>query len=281
MALIKYPYTNLHELNLDWIIEQLNNQDGPVRSVNGKSGIVNLTGEDIIRSSNNPETVASALSSQGTSIQSVRTQIGVTPLPTTAQTLTGAIAENAGEIADIDDAIGSTALPTTAQTITGAIAENAGEIADIEDAIGSTALPTIEQTITGAIAENAGEIADIDDAIGSTPLPTTAQTITGAIDEHESDITALDNKINGLAVRYVTWDYSIAAGLSDNRNLKEMIDNNLPAGKRFLGIVGFTTNSANVVPASMRYEDTNYSWQLRNIGTSLQEEKAYAYYLCI
>ena len=281
MAILKYPYTNLHELNLDWLIEQLNNQDGPVRSVNGKSGMVVLTGEDIERSTSNPQTVADALQTQGTSIQTARNQIGTTPLPTTAQTVTGAIAEHETDITDINNKIGSTALPTIAQTLTGAIAENAGEIANVDDTIGSTALPTTAQTLTGAIAEHETDITNINNKIGTTALPTTAQTLTGAIAEHETDITDLSTKINGLAVRYVTWDYSIAAGLSDNRNLKELIDNNMPAGKRFLGIVGFTTNSANVVPASMRYEDTNYSWQLRNVGGSTQEAKAYAYYLCI
>jgi len=124
MALIKYPYTNLHELNLDWLIEQLNNPDGPVRSVNGKSGIVTLTGEDIARSTSNPETVAAALQTQGSALQTVRNQIGVTALPTVAQTLTGAIAENAQTIADVEDnVIGNTELPTEAQTLTGAIAE--------------------------------------------------------------------------------------------------------------------------------------------------------------
>lgn len=154
MAIIKYPYTNLHELNLDWIIEQLDAK-GYVLTVNDKHGIVVLTGSDIARTTSNPETIADALATQGTSIQAVRTQIGTTALPTIAQTITGAIAENAGEIANIqDDVIGSTPLPTTAQTLTGAIAENAGEIANLEDdVIGSTALPTTAQTLTGAIAE--------------------------------------------------------------------------------------------------------------------------------
>ena len=183
MSLLKLPYTNLHELNLDWIIEQLN-QEGAVLSVNGKHGTVTLTAEDIERTPNNPQTVEQALTAQGTSIQTARNEIGVTPLPTTAQTLTGAIAEHETDISGIDNKIGTTALPTTAQTLTGAIAENAGEIADIQDnVIGSTALPTTAQTLTGAITENAGEIADIQDDIGSTALPTTAQTLTGAIAE--------------------------------------------------------------------------------------------------
>ena len=163
MALLRFPYTNLHELNLDWIIEQLN-KEGAVLSVNDKHGVVVLTGEDIVRSSINSQTIEQALTTQGTSIQAVRTQIGTTALPTTAQTITGAIAENAGEIADLqDDVIGNTPLPTTAQTLTGAIAENAGEIANQQDLIGSTALPTTAQTITGAIAEHESDIITLND----------------------------------------------------------------------------------------------------------------------
>ena len=129
MAILMFPYTNLHELNLDWIIEKLNTE-GAVLSVNGKNGIVTLTGEDIKRAAASSETVAQALTTQGTSIQNVRTQIGITELPTIAQTITGAIAENAGEIANIqDDVIGSTPLPTAAQTLTGAISEISGHLA--------------------------------------------------------------------------------------------------------------------------------------------------------
>lgn len=49
MSLIKYPYTNLHEINLDWIIEELKkcfSPDNPptnvVLSVNGLTGAVTL-----------------------------------------------------------------------------------------------------------------------------------------------------------------------------------------------------------------------------------------------
>ena len=54
MSMLKYPYTNLHELNLDWIIEQLN-REGAVLSVNGKHGTVTLTAEDIARTSLNQQ----------------------------------------------------------------------------------------------------------------------------------------------------------------------------------------------------------------------------------
>ena len=48
MALFEnFPYTNLHELNLDWLIEYMKQieaevQDGPVVSVNGQTGVVTL-----------------------------------------------------------------------------------------------------------------------------------------------------------------------------------------------------------------------------------------------
>lgn len=186
MGIMRFPYTNLHELNLDWILEQLN-QEGAVLSINDKHGIVVLTGEDIKRNSTTSETIAQALSSQGTAIQTVRTQIGTSPLPTTAQSLTGAIAENAGEIADLqDDVIGSTSLPTTAQTLTGAIAENAGNIGG-----------------------NATSITNINNKIGSTSLPTTAQTLTGAVAE-------LNTKYTGLRIEFGDNTQEITPNLQNN-----------------------------------------------------------------
>ena len=167
MAILKYPYTNLHELNLDWIIEQLN-KEGAVLSVNGKHGTVTLTGEDINRSPNNSQTVEEALTAQGSSIQAARSLLGTTPLPTTAQTVTGAVDELSGDIGDINEKIGNTSLPTTAQTL------------------------------TGATAELDGDVTTINNKIGNTTLPTTAQTITGAIAEHESDITSINNNITTI-----------------------------------------------------------------------------------
>ena len=176
MALIKYPYTNLHELNLDWIIEQLN-QSGAVLSVNGKHGAVTLTGEDINRTSNSSETIAQALTTQGNSIQSVQTKIGVTALPTTAQTITGAIAEHETDITNINNKIGSTALPTTAQTLTGAAAELDGDVTTINNKIGNTALPTTAQTLTGAIAEHETDISGISSSVNTLNTRTARQNI--------------------------------------------------------------------------------------------------------
>ena len=52
MALFpQFPYSNLHELNLDWLIEQISQlmKDGTVISVNGMSGVVTLyTDKDVV-----------------------------------------------------------------------------------------------------------------------------------------------------------------------------------------------------------------------------------------
>ena len=255
MSVLRFPYTDLHTLNLDWIIDQLN-KEGAVLSVNDKHGVVVLTGEDIKRNTTTPETVSQALSSQGTAIQTVRTQIGTTPLPTTAQSLTGAIAENAQSIADLEDnVIGNTELPTEAQTLTGAIAENAGDIGG-----------------------NASSITNINNKIGSTTLPTTAQTLTGAIAENYNGINALNSKLE-FVTRSVSVPYTVAANGQYNTNLKTIIDADVPTGYSVLGINGYTTNEVNVYFVGCSYTDTAYSFQIKNASADQRTGSARVWYL--
>ena len=65
------PYTNFHDLNLNWIIEKIktgftpdNPPPYPVTSVNQKTGAVELKGTDIPVSANDPQNIANALSSK-------------------------------------------------------------------------------------------------------------------------------------------------------------------------------------------------------------------------
>ena len=58
----RLPYTNFHDINLDWLIKRVmpaytpdNPPPYPVRSVNGKTGVVQLTGGDIPFSENFPQ----------------------------------------------------------------------------------------------------------------------------------------------------------------------------------------------------------------------------------
>ena len=65
------PYTNFHDLNLNWIIEKIktvftpdNPPPYPVTSVNQKTGAVELKGTDIPVSANDPQTITNALASK-------------------------------------------------------------------------------------------------------------------------------------------------------------------------------------------------------------------------
>ena len=64
----KTPYTNFHALNLDWIIKRIKNVYNdenpppyPVKSVNGQTGIVHLTGDDIPVSPNDTTPISTEL----------------------------------------------------------------------------------------------------------------------------------------------------------------------------------------------------------------------------
>ena len=64
-----FPYTNFHDLNLDWIIQKIMDAYSPdnpppvgmVASVNGKTGIVVLTGEDIKAAAGDPDSIKTIL----------------------------------------------------------------------------------------------------------------------------------------------------------------------------------------------------------------------------
>ena len=64
-----FPYTNFHDLNLDWIVEKVQEAYSPdnpppvgmVASVNGKTGIVILTGEDIKAAAGDPDSIKTIL----------------------------------------------------------------------------------------------------------------------------------------------------------------------------------------------------------------------------
>ena len=69
----KTPYTNFHALNLDWIIKRIKNVYNdenpppyPVESVNGKTGVVVLTGTDIPVSTSDSTPVSTELAEKYT-----------------------------------------------------------------------------------------------------------------------------------------------------------------------------------------------------------------------
>lgn len=83
-----------------------------------------------------------------------------------------------------------------------------------------------------------------------------------------SEVNALTTKVNSMEMRSVTWSYTCEAGAATNTNLKTLIDADLPSGYTCLGVVGFTTNQMDIVPISVRYANSNYSCQIRNVSTT-------------
>ena len=88
----KLPYTNFHDLNLDWIIKRIKNVYNdenpppyPVKTVNGQVGNVHLTGDDIPVSPNDDTVISTKLAEKYTK------PLGGIPLTDLAQTVINTI----------------------------------------------------------------------------------------------------------------------------------------------------------------------------------------------
>lgn len=78
-----------------------------VVSVNGKAGVVTLTGDDIAREEGSAVSVASAINTLDDDVENITDKIGNTAMGTQATTLTGAIKEHNTEITNINTNIGT------------------------------------------------------------------------------------------------------------------------------------------------------------------------------
>ena len=87
--------------------------------------------------------------------------------------------------------------------------------------------------------------------------------------------------LDGLEMRSLDINYTIPGSGMYNDNLYSIINADLPAGKKCLGIVGYTTNNENVVIVSARYSNTAYSLQMRTLSSSAITNAVFIYYLCI
>lgn len=69
-----FPYTNFHDLNLDWILQKMKEvYNSNVYSVNGKKGDVEITGADVPISPENPQTINESVEGMG---EYVNQQVG-------------------------------------------------------------------------------------------------------------------------------------------------------------------------------------------------------------
>ena len=98
-------------------------------------------------------------------------------------------------------------------------------------------------------------------------------------------ITTLLNALrNGtpfdLQERKVDWNTTVPANGSTNTNLKTLIDNDMPSGYKFVGIIGYSTNDIYLSLVSARYYSGAYSLQVSNRYGSSRTSKIEIAYLC-
>lgn len=94
------------------------------------------------------------------------------------------------------------------------------------------------------------------------------------------ELKALNNGLTSFGTRTISTPYTVAGNSSFHTNLKTIIDGHMPSGYRCLGIVGYSTSHANVLAASVRYEDSAYSLQLVSTASAAISANMLVYYLC-
>ena len=107
----------------------------------------------------------------------------------------------------------------------------------------------------------------------------TGSSLAGSSQSVKSALDALNSKTS-FTIRYVTFNYELAAGGNTNTNLKALIDSDLPSGKTVRGIVGVSSGNVGIIVNNAYYSSSNYSLQLFNVGSSTRNGYATIYYLC-
>lgn len=101
------------------------------------------------------------------------------------------------------------------------------------------------------------------------------------IDTNTQNITNLNNKINSIATRAVDVPYTLASNAQYNTNLKTIIDSDVPANKKVIGVVGFATGDIRVYFVACYYANNNYSFQIKNSSVNTVTETAHVTYAYI
>lgn len=94
------------------------------------------------------------------------------------------------------------------------------------------------------------------------------------------ELKALNNGLTSFEMRKVNFSYSIAANGNTHGNLYTLINNNMPSGYRFLAFAGFNTASVHVFMSNMRYVNSDYSIELRNVSSATVTQTSEVFYLC-
>lgn len=93
-------------------------------------------------------------------------------------------------------------------------------------------------------------------------------------------VSTIKNKES--VIRYIDFTYSINANSSYNRNLKTLIDNDMPSGYRFGGLAGFASNNVQALTTNYGYYDSQYSLQMANrSGSAISNQTFRVLYIAV
>ena len=134
--------------------------------------------------------------------------------------------------------------------------------------------------VTSASTPTSDTIAEFDNDAHMNSEDMTSQEVSDFVDSLDAQGANLAEQI-GLEIRSVSWGATVPANGSANTNLKTLIDADLPSGKRFLALAGFTTNDQSLLLVGAYYNsNSSYSLQARNISSSALTKNVTIFYLC-
>ena len=99
-----------------------------------------------------------------------------------------------------------------------------------------------------------------------------------------ADVAALTDKIASMGIRSISVPLpaTFAAGATYHTNLKTLIDADMPAGYRCLGVAAFYGGTSKIAVISARYEDTDWSFVAMNAaGSAYTGRSSVIGYLCM
>ncbi len=263
----RFPYTNFHELNLDWILERLKELGGTalvktVNNVNADSdGNISLTGADIpgvIRTVNNQSGDSDGNVNVGTvtmvnntlpsstgnvNVGTVRTVNGVTPESN------GNVSLLADDIPNIVKTVNNT-YPTNGNVDVGTVRSVNNSLPDLN---GNVNLPSVSgvTSVNGIGADAQGNVELTPSDIGALPDTTTASDI-GALPD-----TTTPSDIGASIVRYV--DVTRASqGAAINTEIT--VTGLTPANSAIIAVLGYYNGAWYTSPTSSPVNIQNGIW---------------------
>lgn len=145
--------------------------------------------------------------------------------------------------------------------------KSTGDIIYPESKTGAIYMPDNITTLDGYLGNtdiSGSGKSTISGIIGNTNISEIADgTITGALNQ-------LNNNLNRkILLRQLQFNYTIQANSTYHRNLKTLIDADMPFGYICAGIVGYSSNNVQALTTNIGYYNSDYSLQVLNRQTSV------------